>query len=56
MHMNEIVHKFLSSRDQLMPEIHLRQPVFTYSACGLFMKNKKKERMLLMGFSRTIQV
>ena len=25
-----------------MPEIHLRQPGFTYSACGAFTKNKEK--------------
>ena len=25
-----------------MPEIHLRQPGFTYSACGTFTKNKEK--------------
>ena len=25
-----------------MPEIHLKQPVFTYSACGRSTKNKEK--------------
>ena len=25
-----------------MPEMHLKQPVFTYSACGLFTKNKER--------------
>ena len=25
-----------------MPEIHLKQPGFTYSACGTFTKNKKR--------------
>ena len=25
-----------------MPEMHLRQPEFTYSACGLFTKNEEK--------------
>ena len=25
-----------------MPEIHLRQPGFTYSACGPFTKNKER--------------
>ena len=25
-----------------MPELHLKQPVFTYSACGPFTKNKQK--------------
>ena len=25
-----------------MPKMHLRQPVFTYSACGPFTKNKER--------------
>ena len=25
-----------------MPEMHLRQPVFTCSACSLFIKNKER--------------
>ena len=25
-----------------MPEMHLKQPVFTYSACGTFTKNKDR--------------
>ena len=25
-----------------MPEMHLKQPGFTYSACGLFTKNKER--------------
>ena len=29
-----------------MPEIHLRQPRFTYSACGLVTKNKEGIQML----------
>ena len=39
--MNQIVNKFLLAGDKFMPEMHLRQPGFTYSACGLFTKNKK---------------
>ena len=27
-----------------MPEIHLRQPEFTYSACRLFTKKKEKKK------------
>ena len=27
--------------DQILPEMHLRQPGFTYSACGSFTKIKK---------------
>ena len=38
--MNEIVKKFLLAEDKFMPEIHLRQPGFTYSACGPFTKTK----------------
>ena len=40
--MNEIIKKFLLTGDKLMPEMHLRQPSFTYSACGLFTKNKER--------------
>ena len=38
--MNAIVNKLLLAGDKIMPEIHLRQPGFTYSGCGLFTKNK----------------
>ena len=34
--MNEIVNKLLSAGDKFMPEMQLRQPGFTYSACGQF--------------------
>ena len=40
--MNEIVKKFFLAGDTFMPEIHLRQPGFIYSACGSFRKNKEK--------------
>ena len=40
--MNEIVNKFLMVDDKFMPEMHLRQPGFTYSACGPFTKNKER--------------
>ena len=40
--MNEIVYKFLLAGDKFMPEMHLRQPQFVYSACGLFTKNKER--------------
>ena len=32
--MNEIVNNFLLAEDKFMLEMHLRQPGFTYSACG----------------------
>ena len=40
--MNEIVKKFLLVGDKFMPEIHLKQLGFTYSACGPFTKNKER--------------
>ena len=40
--MNEIVNKFLLTGDKFMPEMHLRQPGFTYSACGPFTKSKER--------------
>ena len=40
--MNEIINKFLLGGDKFMPEMHLKQPGFTYSACGPFTKIKEK--------------
>ena len=40
--MNEIVNKFLLVGDKFMPEMHLKQLGFTYSACGPFTKNKER--------------
>ena len=37
--MNNINNKFLLAGDKFMPEMHLKQPQFVYSACG------KKERI-----------
>ena len=43
--MNEIIDKFLLFGDKFVPEMHLRQPGFTYSACGTFKKNKERKFM-----------
>ena len=40
--MNERVNMFLLVGDKFMPEVHLKQPGFTYSACDLFTKSKEK--------------
>ena len=40
--MNKIVNKFLLAGDKSIPESHLRQPGFTYSACGPFTENKER--------------
>ena len=40
--MNEIVSTFLLAEDKFIPEKHLKQPGFTYSACGPFTRNKER--------------
>ena len=45
--MNEIVNNFLLAGDEFMPEMHLRQPGFTYSACEPFTKKTNKESINL---------
>ena len=40
--MNNIINKFLLAGDKFMPEMHLREPQFTYSACGAFTKHKQR--------------
>ena len=40
--MNEIINKFLLAGDKFMPEMHLKQPGFTYSACVPFTKNRER--------------
>ena len=39
---NEIVIKILLAGDKFIPEIHLKQLGFTYSACGPFTKNEER--------------
>ena len=43
--MNELVNKFLLAGDKVMPEMHLRPPGFTYSACRPFTKNKQIQKI-----------
>ena len=40
--MNERVNNFLLAGDKFMPEMHLKQPGFTYSVCGPFTKSKER--------------
>ena len=44
--MNEITNKFLLAGDKFMPEMHLKQPGFTYSVYGPFTKTKKELKNL----------
>ena len=40
--MNNTINKLLLAGDKFMAEIHLRQPKFTYSACGPFTKHEQR--------------
>ena len=40
--MNEIVNNSLLGGHKFMSQMHLRQPEFTYSACGPFTKKQRK--------------
>ena len=40
--MNNVINKFLLAGDKFMPEMHLRQPRFVYSACGPFTRHQEK--------------
>ena len=44
--MNEIINKFLLAGDKSMPQMHLIQLGFAYSACGPFIKNKERIKKL----------
>ena len=44
--MNEVVNKSFLAGDKFTPEMHLRQPGFTYITYGIFTKNKKRIQKL----------
>ena len=50
--MNKIVNKFLLNGDKFMPDLHLRQLEFTYSACGTFSKYRAK----IQKFTKTVNL
>ena len=55
--MNEIVKKVLLVGDKFMPEMHLKQPGFAYSACGPFSKNKERiEKFMQTGNTNFIKM
>ena len=45
--MNEIVNKVLLVGNTFMPEMHLKQPGFTYSSCGSFTTNKERIKKIM---------
>ena len=40
--MNKIINKFLLTGAKFIPELHLKQPGITCSACGPFTKHQEK--------------
>ena len=54
--MNEIVNRFLLVGDKfVMPEMHLKQPGLSFSACGTFTKNKERiEKFMQTGNTNLI--
>ena len=53
--MNGVVNELLLAGEKSMSEMHLRQPEFTYSACGPFPKNQeRKQKFKETGRSRYI--
>ena len=42
--MNNTINELLLAGDKFMPEIHLIQPQFTYSACGPFTKHEQRNQ------------
>ena len=48
--MNNIINKILLAGDKFMPEMHLRQSQFVYSACGPFTRHKER----IKEFNRTV--
>ena len=43
--MNNVINKFLLVGDKFMPEMHLRQSQFVYSACGPFTRQKEQKNL-----------
>ena len=53
--MNETVNTLLLVGDKFIPEMHLKQSGFTYSACGPFTKNKERiEKFMQTGSTNFI--
>ena len=54
--MNKIVYEFLLDGNMFMPELHLRQPGFTYSACQPFTKNHERIQQFKETIIQTISI
>ena len=42
--MNRIIYKILLTGDKFMPELHLKEPGFSYGACGAFTKYRERSQ------------
>ena len=45
--MNKIINNFLLAGDKTMPELHVKQPGFIYSACETFTEHRQVVQKLL---------
>ena len=55
--MNEIVNKSLLVEYKFLPEMHLKQPEFTYSTYGPFTENKERiQKFKGRGYSQDIYI
>ena len=54
--MNNTINKLLLAGDTFLPEIHLRQPQFTYSASGPFTKYEQRIQSLEKLETQTIYI
>ena len=52
--MNNIITKFLLAGDKFMPEMHLRQPQFVYSACEPFTRHTENNKILAEEFHKPV--
>ena len=43
--MNKTINKFFLTGDKFMPELHLKQPGFTYSGCGISVNEQPAEEL-----------
>ena len=51
---NSIFKKILLAGDKFMPEMHLKQPGFTYRACSPFTKNKQRIQEFMQTGNRSV--
>ena len=53
--MNEIVTEIILIGDKFMPEMYLKQQVFTYSVCRPFTENKERTQKVMQRGDTTYQ-